>query len=327
MSREVKGRIRSPGVLLGVLLLAAAPGPAEAGDASAGLLLRRARYAIAEGRAAEATQALRDVRVKEPATRRGLEAALLLADVEFSRGDGKAADRVLAVAERDFTDGDAGAQLLLARGWLALARQDATAAQRHFDLVTARSGHRFTGELAQLGFAWARLVAHERPAQVPAELTGLLAGASDPALRVAAGLTLARAHAARGEHKQALRRLRALRRSVRGSSFGDDVDLAIGIAQLDMGAPAAARKTFAALGESTTVAAGTASVASGLTLADLRLSPQDFVARLGGLYAARADKGVGVLAFLVATLDRPAAADAAAARSLADAAVAARKEA
>ncbi|MEW6272573.1 MAG: hypothetical protein AB1689_25115 [Thermodesulfobacteriota bacterium] len=328
MYREVKRRIRAPGargrLALLALLLAALPAPAQANEASAGVLLRRARYAIVEGRQADAASALREARAKEPHTRRGLEAALLLADLEFSRGNGAAADEALAAAERDFADGEAGAQVLLARGWLALARQDASSATRHFGLVASRSSQRFANELATLGLAWARLTLHAAPSDVPSELRPLVTRGSDPALRVAAGLTLARAHRARGEHKLELRWLRALRRLVRGSTFSDDVELAIGLAQLDAGAPAAARKTFERLAK-TAPATSAREGAAALTLLDLRLPPQTFVARVSRLYAERSEKGAGILPFLMGTLDRPAAADAAAALGLADAAIAARK--
>ena len=67
--------------------------------------------------------------------------------------------------------------------------------------------------------------------------------------------------------------------------------------------------------------------ASGLTLSDLRLPPAAFAARLARLYAARKERAAGLLTFLAGTLDRPARADAAAALSLADAAIAAGKDA
>jgi len=291
------------------------------------MLLRRARFALAAGRIDDAAGALREVVTREPSSRRGLEAALMLADADFALGRAEQADAVLAAATQEFPDGDAAAEILLARGWLAIARQDASAATRHFGLVAGRSSHRFATEMAALGSAWARLVAQATPAEVPGELRTLATTATEPGLRVAAALTLARAHASRSEHKRALRRLRALRRTVRGTSFRDDVELAIGLSQLDMGAPAAARKTFrrlARLGDA--APASPIAPVSGLTIEDLRLSPRDFAARLARLYAARKDRTGGVLQFFAATLDRAAAADAAAALALADAAIAARKE-
>jgi len=316
-------------VLLGLTLLLQPPAPADAEEASVGVLLRRARYAIAAGQSDDAAAALRAALAKEPLTRRGLEAALLLADVEFTRNDADQADAVLAAAERDFPDGDGSAQVLLARGWLAIARADTATAQRCFGLVPARSGERFTTELAVLGGAWARLAAAQPADDVPRELVKLAGGASDPVLRVAAGATLARAHAARGEFKQALHRLRALRRAVRGTSFSDDVELSIGLAQLDMGAPTRARRTFQRLAASTAAPSPAPPdlTSSGLTLADLRLPPAAFAARLARLYAARKERAAGLLTFFAGTFDRPARADAAAALSLADAAIAARKDA
>jgi len=314
-------------VLLGLTFLGPPPTTASADEPSAGVLLRRARYALAAGQTDDAAAALRSARKSEPRSRRGLEAALLLADLEFSRGAATQADAVLGAAERDFPDGDASAQILLARGWLALTRPDGAAALRHFSLVASRSAQRFATELAVLGSAWARLVADQAPGEVPAELAALAASASDPVLRTAAALTLARVHGVRGEHKKALRKLRALRRVVRGTSFADDVELGIGLAQLDLGAPAAARKTFRRLAVWTGgpgFAAASPSAPT-LTLVDLRLPPRSFAARLAHLYAGRPERSADLLTFFAGALDRPARADAAAALGLADAAMAARK--
>ncbi len=320
------GRARPWWVALALVLTL--PHGALAQEMSPGMLLRRARLALASGRPAEAASALREVVAREPGSRRGLEASLMLADAEFALGKAGEADAVLAAAEKTFPDGEAGGEILLARGWLAIARREPEAAARHFALVPARTPQRFATELATLGGAWARLVANERPLEVPRELRALATSASEPALRVAAGLSLARAHAARGEHKRALRRLRALRRQVRGTSFSDDVELAIALNQIGMGAPAAARRTLRRLARGPALSAVPPDVPrAGLTLADLQLAPRAFAARLAQLYAARRDRTGGVLQFFVTTLDRPAAADAAAALALADAAIAARKEA
>jgi len=313
-------------LLLCLTILGTAVEAARADTPSAGVLLRRARYALAEGRRDEAAAALRAVRSAEPRTRRGLEAALLLADVELARGDAAAADAALAVAERDFPDGDASAQVLVARGWLAVARLDAPRALRHFGLVEARSNEVHAVELARLGTGWARLIGASTVTEVPDELGALARNARDPVLRIGALLSLARAHDARGDHKRALRKLRALRRLARGTSFADDAELAIGLTQLEMGAPAAARRTFRNVA---TLAAGPPSPGDGtpLSLRDLRLPPRALVARLALIYASRKEPMGSLASFLVATFDRDARRDAAAALSLADAAIAARKEA
>lgn len=331
MSMDAERRVRSSGArrraLLCLTALAALPPASFAASVPTGVLLRRARHAIAAGDLGTAATALRDARAAEPQTQRGLEAALLLADVEFTRGDAAAADGVLAAAESDFPEGDGAAEAPLARGWLAVARADGAAAGRDFGLVAARSSDPFERELASLGGAWARLVTAGPGEPVPPVLRRLAKKASDPVLRVAAGVTLARAYVARGEPRKALHRLRALRRLVRGTSFADDVELATGLVQLDSGLPSAARRTFenlAASGGAVPVALGLP--ASGLTLDDLRLPPAAFVARVARLYAARKDRSVGLPTFLAATLDRPARADAAAARALAEAALVAGKE-
>jgi ATP/maltotriose-dependent transcriptional regulator MalT len=305
------------------------PTIAGADRPSAGVLLRHARYAVAEGRTRDAIDALRTVRTTEPRSQRGLEAALLLADVELKGGDAAAADRTLAEAGGDFPDGDGAAQLLLARGWLALARGDATAALQQFELVPARSGERPARELAQLGIGWARLVGSTERPDVPHELSTLAASAQDPTLRIGALLSLARTHQARGDHRQALRALRATRRLVRRTSLEDDVELGIGLVQLDMGRLAAARRTLTHLAAegTTTEASALPAGASSLTLADLRLPPAAFAARLAALYAGQVQPGIDLRHFLGATLDRPAGKDAAAALDLATVAIAAGKDA
>ena len=311
-------------------LLALVPTTALAADGpSAGVLLRRARHALAEGRSGAAVDALTSVRAAEPASHRGLEAALLLADLQVRMGDPATADRTLASAARDVADGEPAAQILLARGWLAIGRGDASAALGHFALVPARSDARSTRELALLGTGWARLVASPQIPAAPPELVTLAASAEDPLLRIGAQLSLARAYAARAEYRKALRALRALRRLARGTSFADDVDLGIGLLQLDMGRPAAARRTLARVaGDPATAAASPLpEAAAGLTLADLRLPPAAFAARLTALWASQATPETDVRRFLSAALDRSTRADAAAVLALANAALAAGKEA
>lgn len=319
--------VRCAGAALAALCLLA-PAIANASGPSAGVLLRRARYAIAEGRTRDAADALRKVRAAEPGSPRGLEAALLLADVELKAGDAPGAEQTLADAGRDFPDGDSGAQLLLARGWLALARGDAAAALRHFQLVPARTDERPSRELAVLGTGWARLVGASGRPEVPDELVALGSSAQDPTLRIGALLSLARTHQARGDHRKALKALRELRRLVRRTSFADDVELGIGLVQLDMGRAAAARRTLARVASGGSAAeASSSGGAVSLTLADLRLPPAAFAARLSALYAGEAQPGIDLRHFLGSTLDRPAGKDAAAALDLADAAIAAGKDA
>jgi tetratricopeptide (TPR) repeat protein len=312
------------------VLLALAPAPAGAADGpSAGVLLRRARSALAEGRSSAAIAELTAVRAAEPASHRGLEAAVLLADLQLRAGDPATADRTLASAARDVVDGEPAAQILLARGWLAIARGDADGALAHFALVPARSDVRSARELALLGTGWARLVAAPRTSAVPPELVTLASSADDPQLRIGAQLSLARAYAYREEHRKALRALRALRRQVRGTSFADDVELGIGLVQLEMGRPAAARKTLARVVDDPTTASASPlpEAATALTLADLRLPPAAFAARLAALWASRARPDADLGRFLSVVLDRPARADAAAALSVAEAALAAGREA
>jgi tetratricopeptide (TPR) repeat protein len=325
--RRARGVRYATSVLAALLVLA--PVIAIAADGvSAGVLLRRARYALAESRRQDAADALRAVRAAEPRSPRGLEAALLLADLQLKSGDAAQADRTLGDAERDFPDGANGAELVLARGWLGLARGDASSALRHFARVATRTDERATRELAALGSGWARLLAATGKPEVPAELVTLAASAEDPLLRAGALLSLAETHGARGEPRRALRALRKLRRLARQTSFADDVELAIGLVQLDMGRPAAARRTLAPIATDTpTEASARRTDAPGLTLADLRLPPRAFAARLATLYAGQAQPEIDLRRFLGSTLDRPAGRDAATALDRADAALAARKDA
>ncbi|MBY0273725.1 hypothetical protein K2Z84_00175, partial [Candidatus Binatia bacterium] len=231
-------------VLAAVLAITAADAAAANGP-SAGVLLRRARYALAEARPTAAMDALRAARLAEPRSPRGLEAALLLADVQLRGGDAGAADRTLGEAERDFPDGEQAAQLVAARGWLGLARGDAASALRHFERVATKTDEPASREMALLGTAWARLTAVPEPSDVPVELVTLAASAQDPTVRAGALLSLARAYAARGEHRRSLRTLRRLERLVRHTTLADDVALSIGLVQLDMGRPRSARRTLA----------------------------------------------------------------------------------
>lgn len=308
-------------------LLAIAPANAGAtAGSSAGVLLRRARYALAEGRPQAATEALRAARLAEPRSPRGLEAALLLADVQLRSGDADAADRTLGDAERDFPDGDEGAQLVAARGWIGLARGDAASALRHFERVATRTDDTASREMAMLGTAWARLTTVPAQPGVPSELVTLAASAQDPIARAGALLSLARAYGARGEHRRALRALRRLQRLVRHTTLSDDVALSIGLVQLDMGRPLSARRTLAPIAAGGAGAeAAPAGKAEGLTLADLRLPPTSFAARLATLHAGQTQPGIDLRHFLGTLVDRSAQHDAATALGVAEAAIAAGK--
>lgn len=328
MSTRLDRRRRGPcarGAIAGLTSLLALTPPLAgiAHASSAGVLLRRARYALAEARPQEASAALTAARAAEPRSPRGLEAALLLADLQLKTGDAQAADRTLGEAESDFPDGDEAAQIVVARGWLGLARGDAASATGHFERVAARTNDASSRELAMLGTAWARLMAGSGNTALPGELTTLASSAQDPTLRVAALLSLARVHVAHGETRRALRALRRLQRLVRGTSLADDVALSIGLVQLDMGRPIAARRTLAPIAAAAPEAAASPAVGPSLTLADLRLPPATFAARLAALYAGQTQPGIDLRHFLGALFDRPAQKDAATALGLADAALAA----
>jgi hypothetical protein len=182
--------------------------------------------------------------------------------------------------------------------------------------------------MALLGTAWARLTAVPEPSDVPVELVTLAASAQDPTVRAGALLSLARAYAARGEHRRSLRTLRRLERLVRHTTLADDVALSIGLVQLDMGRPRSARRTLAPIAAGSAGAeAGAATSTAGLTLADLRLPPTAFAARLAALYAGQTQPGIDLRHFLGALVDRSAQHDAAIALGTADAAIAAGKDA
>ena len=323
--------VRHGAVLLGLTLLAQLPVPALADTPSAGVLLRRARYALAAGSTDEAALALRSraCRRAADAPRPRGRAAARRARVPPRRRGGcrRRAGRGQRTTSRTARP---AAQILLARGWLAIARADADAALRHFALVPGRTTERHATDLALLGTAWARVVGAPGAPEVPAELRTLSTSATDPVLRMAGLLSLARVHAARGEHKKALRKLRVLRRLSRGTSFADDVELGIGLAQLDMGAPSAARKTFAGLAEldgspRDGCRGGVRRALDASATCACRRGPSPLVSR-GSTHGDTRPRRTWA-AFFAAALDRPAGRDAAAALALADAAIAARKEA
>lgn len=294
----------------------------DAGAESPGVTMRRARFALARGADDRAAADLEAVRRSEPGSARGLEAALLLADLHFAAARMDEADTVLAEAASEAPTSIV-APIDLARAWLALGRGDTMAARRRFDRVR-RSEISLARDVAEIGSGWSALVGGESLPDVR-PLRAIASGEGGLALRFGASWTLARLYAAAGEHRRGLRELRALRREVRGTSYEDDLELMLGLAQLDAGRGRDALRTLRRLQRRHGQGAARAQIDTGLRLVDLRAGNAELVARIGALYAARAPRSVGLMSFLGALLDRPAAADAPSAIALAERAVAATK--
>ncbi len=299
------------------LLLAG--GRAASAPPSPGVLLRTARYALAEGDLDSARRSLLELRSREPASARGLEATLLLADVEFSSRRAHEADRQLALAQSTLSTGDGAAQLSLARGWIALALHDPDAARAQFDAAASLATERAGRDLARFGRAWALLLG-ERAVEAAALLDELTRSAENPVVGAVAGLVLARAESAASRHSRALHALRRARRLARGTRFEDDVELALGLTQLAAGDRRSARQSFARISRAATARAGSSAPGfqgPGLTLDDLRLSPAPLTDRIAALFAERTDRRETPTAFFARLLERDAAADVAQAVKLA----------
>jgi hypothetical protein len=317
------GRTRGVAALLAIvaslLVHTHARGQAEGGAA---WHMRRARISLMNGAEQTAARELEAVRRVEPASARGLEAAFLLADLAFSAGRGAEAEKVLAETAAALPEGEAAAHVSLARAWLAIGRGAATQAGPHF--ARARSAARLplAREIAALGQAWAALIT-DPPAVGTGELERLARGGLHPTLRFLSGWTLARTYIAIGEKRRALHTLRAMRRAVRGSSYEDDLELALGLAQLEAGDPIAARRTFQRMRRrfSADAPAGSRDLDARLRLDDLRLRPAELAARVTQLYVQRQRRGADVVRFVGNLLDRPAAADVPAALALTESGV------
>jgi len=285
--------------------------------------MRRARFALARGADAAAAAALEKVRRADPGSPRGLEAALLLADLRFAEGYPDRAESILAEAHEHAQPAIA-APIGLARGWLAVSRGAPDEARARFE-EGRRTGSALARAVAEIGRVWSSLSAGQ-PVVDLAPLVAVAHAEGPDTLRFAAGWTLARAHARNGDHRRALRELRRLRRSFRHTSLEDDLELSLGLAQLDAGKPRRALRTFRRLERRFAGQAGpSAEVSAGIRLADLRASDADFVARVSSLYAQRRTRSIGLIPFLGALLDRRAAADANAASALAERALGTRK--
>lgn len=292
----------------------AAPGPT--------MEMRRARFALARGAEGDAIAALEAVRREAPGSPRGLEAALLLADLHFSNGRSPVASGVLADAASAAPAGSRAA-IDLARGWLALASGEGDAARARFaeartsDVALAR-------DVAEIGHTWVSLAIGGRATNLDA-LEQAARHDGPLATRFAASWTLSKALAHAGEHRRALREIRRLRRDVRGTEYEDDLELLLGLAQLEAGRAKDARRTFKRLERRTGAGRSRSPIDTGLRFEDLRASSAGLVARVGALYAERSDRSVGLLPFLGALLDRDAGRDASWGVLLAERAIAAKK--
>ncbi len=315
-------RRRRPSVALASLAALAGVTAIASAAPTPTMEMRRARFALARGADGDAIAALEAVRREDPGSPRGLEAALLLADLHFSNGRSPAAADVLGEAATAAPAGSRAA-IDLARGWLALASGEGDAARARFaeartsDVALAR-------DVAEIGHTWVTLATGGRATNLDA-LEGAARRDGPLATRFAASWTLSKALARAGEHRRALREVRRLRGDVRGTEYEDDLELLLGLAQLEAGRAKDARRTFKRLERRNGAGWSRSPIDAGLRLDDLRASDGDLVARVGALYAERSDRSVGLLPFLGALLDRDAGRDASWGVLLAERAIAAKK--
>ena len=302
--------------LLGVALLLGAP---TAGFASASSQMRQARFALVRGDEATARRALENVRGDTPASARGIEASVLLADLHFSKGRTSEASKVLSEAAA-VASGHPATAVALARGWLEVSHGTPQKAREHFRMA-GQSPSAFARAFAQVGQAWAALAAGQ-PIENAAALEDIARRGQPPALRFAAGWTLARAYSSQGDGKRALRELRRLRRGLRHTTYEDDSELALGLAQLESGRVRQARRTFRRLERRFGPPRDGVMRGHTLEIRDLRDSHAGLIARISDLYASRSNHAMGLLAFLASLLDRHAVDDVPGAQALTEAALA-----
>ncbi|MDG2306578.1 MAG: hypothetical protein P8R42_18395 [Candidatus Binatia bacterium] len=316
------GRRRGRAVTLAAGCLWIGVGAVAANAESSGGQMRRARFALARGADADAVVALDAVRRREPGSARGLEAALLLADLHFASGRSAQAETVLATASHR-APASIRSPIDLARGWLAISRGAASEARDRFESSRA-SPSSLARAVAEIGLAWASLGSGQDVDRLES-LTALARAEGPLPARFAAGWTLARAHAQAGKHRRALRELRRLRRAVRSTSYEDDLELLLGLAQLEAGRARDARRTFKRLERRFGSNSSLGPVTTGLRLDDLRAPGPELARRVSSLYAGREPRSIGLIPFLGALFDRSAARDAATAVALAERAIDARK--
>lgn len=309
-------------LVLSAALWAALGAPSTAVAESPGHAMRRARQALSVDDDHAARRDLEAARRADPAGARGLEATLLLADMDFRLGNRAAAEELLDAAADAAGEGFGKATVGIARAWLALATGDGAKARAIFASVASNQKLPVAGQVCTFGSAWADLVAKNQ-APPAAALVELIQTAPQPGFRYAAGLTVAWLHQQRGENAAAVRRLRQTRRAVRDTSYEDDAELALGLGQLRAGQPHRARATFRRLDRRFGTTA-TSSPAPLLSLRDLNAEPHALTARLADLFAARERTSTRLFHFLGGALDRRAGEDVGAALALADAAIAAR---
>lgn len=306
--RDARG---AAALLLAILAATgASPPAADAAEASVGVLLRSARYALARGDADRAREELRSACEAEPDSPRGLEAALLLASLEFRDGDRAAAERALAAPAGMARAVPGAADALgLARGWLALGVDDPASARRAFAAV-ATSADPAARDLSSIGSAWAALAAGDTASAI-ATLAPVATRSVDPALVLAARWSLARARRAAGDRRREQQALRSLRRLVRTTSFADDVELALAVSAIEDGKPRSARQSLRRLDRLSGLSSGPPGAPGDRpSFDDLLLPPRGFVGRIASLYARRPAPAEPTLEFLRRVLDRDARADA-----------------
>ncbi|MEO2168916.1 MAG: hypothetical protein ABGY42_12510, partial [bacterium] len=191
-------RRRQNTAALALLIAFGAAVPADA--ESSGVRMRRARQALSVADDTRARQELEVVQAASPRSSRGLEAAMLLADLDFRTGRREAAAARLSAAS-EAADGSFGSALIgMTRGWLAISMGDsATAHERFREVGRDLPG---AGQVVAFGQAWADLLQGRADRPDPS-LVGWIKDGPHPGFQFAAGLTAARMHQARGEWRRA----------------------------------------------------------------------------------------------------------------------------
>lgn len=292
------------GAVLTLALACALPPPAE--GSIGGIRMRRARFALARGAHQMAIPDLEAVRDNAPSSAAGLEAALLLADIHFSRGSAGLAAAVLEKAQNEAAPATAPT-ILLARGWLALTRARPDEATKYFR-EAAQAPSETARLMATIGELWA---AGPRPPRKSEEtrLNEAMRSGGPPALRFLAGWSLVLSQREAGSARGALKASRRLRAAMRRTTFSDDAELIFALSLLDAGRARPARRRLERLSERFGEEMTRGAPPVGLALGDLRSPRAAIAARMGELYAAREDRSADLRSFVGGMLDRAAARD------------------
>ena len=332
-SKILPGRLRAAVLLAGFATLMGAanasggtppagdPEPARSAiqELSPNSRMRMARDALARGHAQVAIEHWQAVLNTGKPSPQQIEAVVRLTDIAFRTGKGHRAQLLLAQLLATDRSPSETHLLHLVAGWLAIGREEPLLAEAHFAALPEAEASGWLGIAQTLGAAWANLLgprANSLPASHRPALSRLLRHDHPPGVRFVAGWTAFHLHNARGEPQRAILALRKMRRAVRHTSFEDDAELLVGLAQLQQGKRKRAAHTLRRLQRqhgaqqnSTQQIGNSPDNAPQLSLTDLRQSGAQLAARIASLYRARNPQTTSLTDFLTEIFDRAAAAD------------------